>query len=218
MQFHLLAAIIIIILLYFLPLTIKVDYKRENNKDKLNLSFKFFILSYNLKLSFIDFKRLFSLPTTELRGKFSSLFFETDVKFREEITDKEIKELKRVMKVIKRIIDRFELVFLLTHNCSFFSWQSSFGCANPAVTGILTGILWSAKSSLVAILQTKLNFKELPIIEVKPNFTKPQPLLIKFSGIFNFRLGQLILIALGVIYFELRRRFKFKWKNIQLLS
>ncbi|MFO7820167.1 MAG: DUF2953 domain-containing protein [Halanaerobacter sp.] len=201
-----------------MPLQLVVDYQRKDNKDNFNLKFKLFILKYNLKLSFIDFKRLLSLPTTELKGKFSSLFSQKEIELKEEITEEEFKDLQRTLKVMKRIIDRFELVFLLTHNCSFFSWRSSFGCANPAHTGALTGLLWSFKGSLISMLQTKLDFKELPIIKVLPNFNQKQPLLVEFKGIFNFRLGKLIFIAVGISYFELRRRLKLKWKNIQSQS
>ena len=208
----------IIILLYFIPLKLIVDYQRKNNDDNLSLQFKVFFLNYNLKLSFIDFKRLFSFPTTELKGKFSSFFFDTNIEFKEEVSEEEFKELKHLIKVMERIISRFELIFLLAHNCSFFSWQSSFGCQNPAHTGMLTGLLWAFKGALISILQSKLEFKELPIIKVRPDFNKEQSLMVEFNGIFTFRLGKLILIAIGIIYFETQRRIKQKWKNIQLLN
>ena len=218
MKIYLLGGIIIFILLYFIPLQLLVDYQRKNNKDNLTLKMKIFILNYNLKLTFIDFKRLFSFPTTELKGKFKSLFSETNIEFKEEISEEELESLKHSFKVMRRIVNRFELILLLTHNCSFFSWQTSFGFANPAHTGILTGVLWSGKSSLISLLQTQLEFKELPMIKVYPNFNGKQPLQVEFNGIFTFRLGKLILIAIGIIYFETQRRIKQKWKNIQLLN
>ncbi|MBM7555305.1 DUF2953 domain-containing protein [Halanaerobacter jeridensis] len=218
MKIYLLFVIIFIILLYFIPIQLAFDYQRKNDKDDLTMQLKIFFLKYNFKLSFIDFKRLFSFPTSELKGTFSSLFSETNIEFKEEISEEELKELKHAIKVIKRIISRFELIFLLTHNCALFSWRSSFGCQNPAHTGMMTGLLWSVKSSLISILQTKLEFKELPIIDVVPNFTKEQSLMVEFKGIFTFRLGKLILIAVTIMCFELKRRVKEKWKNTQLLS
>lgn len=218
MKLYILLGIIIFILLYLLPLQLLVDYQRKNNKDNLIMKINFFFLHYNLKLTFIDFKRLFSFPTTELKGKFKSLFSETNIEFKEEISEEELESLQHSFKVMRRIVNRFELILLLTHNCSFFSWQTSFGFANPAHTGILTGVLWSGKSSLISLLQTQLEFKELPIIKVCPNFKQQQPLRIQFKGIFTFKLGKLILIAMGIIYFETTRRLKQKWKNIQLLN
>ena len=218
MKIYILLGIIILILLYFLPLQLLIDYQRKNNKDNLILKVKLFLFHYNLKLTFIDFKRLFSFPTTELKGKFKSLFLETNIEFKEEMSEEELESIQHSLKVMKRIVNRFELILLLTHNCSFFSWQTSFGFANPAHTGLLTGLLWSVKSALISLLQTQLEFKELPIIKVYPNFNQQQRLQVQFKGIFTFKLGKLILIAVGIIYFETKRRLTQKWKNIQLLN
>ena len=218
MTFYLVLGIIIVIILYFIPIELLINYQRKDNDDNLVLQFKVFILHYNLKLSLIDFKHLFSFPTTKLKGKFRSLFFDTNIEFKEELSESEIEYLKKYTKIMKRIISRFELVFLLTHNCSFFSWESSFGFSNPAYTGLLTGILWSIKGTIISILQTELKFKKLPLIVVKPNFNKVEPLKVEFKGIFTFRLGKLIVIGFQISYFELKRRAKIKWKNTRSLN
>ena len=129
-----------------------------------------------------------------------------------------LKKLKKYSKVLKRIVNRFELILLLTHNCSFFSWKSSFGFNNPAYTGLFTGLLWSLKGSTISILQTELQFKKLPVIEVTPDFNKIKPLKIEFEGIFTFRLGKLIITAVKISLYEFKRKVKLKWKSIQLLN
>jgi hypothetical protein len=220
MLFYLVGFIIIIIFcsLYFWPLELVADYQRKEQEDNFNLQLRLFYFKYNFKISYLDFKHLFSLPTTELKAEFNSIFFDAEHELKEELSEAEMESLIDHLKKLKRIINRFELIFLLTHNCSYFSWQTSFGFSNPAYTGFLTGVLWPLKSSIISILKNELEFKELPIIKVEPKFNRAQALKVEFKGIFTFRLGKLILIVAKIIFDELIRRGKLKWKTTQLLN
>ncbi|MGM0502063.1 MAG: DUF2953 domain-containing protein [Bacillota bacterium] len=209
---------IIAIVLYFIPLELVIDYQRKEEQDNLIIKVRIFLLHYQLKLSLLDLKHLFSFPRAELKGKFSGLFSEKNIEFKEELSAEELKQLKSYTTILRRIAARFELILLLTHNCSFFSWKSSFGFRNPACTGLVTGLLWSWKGAIVAVLQNKLQFKKLPVIEVNPNFNNLEPLKIEFKSIFAFRLGKLIITAVKISLYEFKRRIKQKWKNIQLLN
>ncbi len=203
-------------ILYFLPVKLEIDYKRKKNRDYFNLALKVLFINHNLKLSFIDIKHLLIWPTTKLKGEFKSIFFSKEIKLKERVDQEELHYLIKQARRFYRTVKRFKLFFLLSHNCSCFLWKTSLGLKNPAYTGIVTGALWSIKSSIIAVIQNYLQFKKLPIIDVEPNFNKKESIKIEFKGIFEFRLGNIILIGIRISLSKIRRRIERRWIPIQL--
>ena len=215
MLFYLLLSLFFFIV-YFLPVKLEIYYRRREDKDDFKLRLKVLFVNQKLKLSFVDVRRFFFLPTAKLRGELKSILFDKEVKIKEVVNEEELDYLIERMRQVYRIAKRFRLFFLLSHNCSFFLWKTSFGLKNPAYTGMVTGLLWSVKSSMIATIQNHSEFKKLPIIDVKANFNHQEPIKIEFKGIFNFRLGKIILMGARVSLSQIKRRIERKWTTIRL--
>ncbi|CQR48135.1 hypothetical protein BN1058_02483 [Paraliobacillus sp. PM-2] len=70
-------------------------------------------------------------------------------------------------------------------------WDTTIGMEDAASTGIFTGLLWSIKGSLLAILDQSFHLKEVPVIQVHSDFEK-LTFQSTYECIFSLRLGQAI--------------------------
>ncbi|MGE5552633.1 MAG: DUF2953 domain-containing protein [Betaproteobacteria bacterium] len=50
------------------------------------------------------------------------------------------------------------------------SWVTRIGAGDPALTGVLSGLLWSLKGSVFGILAKRMSFERQPVIRVLPDF------------------------------------------------
>lgn len=51
-----------------------------------------------------------------------------------------------------------------------FEWKTVIGVKDAALTGIITGTLWTLKGSSVGLISNFMRLKNMPILEITPNF------------------------------------------------
>lgn len=192
---------------FWVPIKIEVDFERQQEKNNLDLKLSILFINYKLNLSYLEIKKLLSLPTLEIEGDLNSIFIDK-VDVTEKLDQNELKKLYNFFKRSYRLNKRVKTFLVLTHNCQSFLWKTSFGLVNPAHTGLVTGGLWAFKSSVIGFLQEYLEFKTLPCVQVKPNFNRKQPVRIELKGIFEFKLVNIIHIGIKIIWYEIKRRIK----------
>jgi len=76
-------------------------------------------------------------------------------------------------------------------HCEQLYWKTNYGSEDAAITGTITGMLWSIKSLLITRLKKKIIFNRQPIIMVTPTFGE-EHLNIDFTCIFSIRIGNVI--------------------------
>ncbi|MFB1050830.1 DUF2953 domain-containing protein [Paraliobacillus sp. JSM ZJ581] len=70
-------------------------------------------------------------------------------------------------------------------------WETTIGMKGAATTGMLTGILWTIKGSVLGLLDHLFYLKNAPIVHVYSDFEEPV-FQSTCSCIFSLRLGQAI--------------------------
>ncbi|GAB6098940.1 DUF2953 domain-containing protein [Halanaerocella petrolearia] len=197
----------LLVLLYLLPIRVKVDFKRQKEKDNADLEIESYFFNHQLELSYLDIKGIL-YPFFIVKGQMAGLIDE-ELLISEELEEEEIEELLKFLNHLQGIVEQIEPISFFSDHCTYLFWQTDFGLQKPALTGIASGALWGIKGAIVAGLRNYFKFSTQPIINVEPNFDEAKPLSVKFKGIFKFRLGNIILMGGKVAFYELKRRLKY---------
>ncbi|MGI6093154.1 MAG: DUF2953 domain-containing protein [Veillonellaceae bacterium] len=100
------------------------------------------------------------------------------------------KSVKFYAKLYRRVICR--LVNSL--NCERLYWKTTYGSDDAAITGLMSGTLWTVKGMLVTVLRRRFCFSAPPELSVTPAFGQAC-FYVDFQCIFSLRLGKVISAA-----------------------
>lgn len=126
------------------------------------------------------FDRTWDMPTEDDLDEIDQLIHQSNeqlLKIKERTNFK-----KRKTKLIK---------YLKKISLEIKSWETTIGTKNAAATGMLTGVCWSMKGSIVAMLGQLFHITDKPAIQVHTDFEQPI-LKSACTCIFSLRLGQAI--------------------------
>lgn len=93
--------------------------------------------------------------------------------------------------------------FLSRVTCEKLVWQTRIGTGDAAEAGVLTGVVWTVKSSLVGWISQYVNWRRPPELYVDPQFQAPV-LETHIHSIIHFKIGHAI-IAIKRLLFHLRK-------------
>lgn len=99
-------------------------------------------------------------------------------------------------KILKRLLKRIDI--------TKFEWKTNIGTSDAALTGVLTGVLWSIKGIVLGIASHYMNLSTKPHIEIVPNFQSAIS-KTRFQCMISFRLGQAIFAGLLVVRYWKRK-------------
>ncbi len=104
-----------------------------------------------------------------------------------------IKNIQDAKKILQKIIDMVPILrnFLKKISVSKFEWHSHIGVGDAAQTGIITGLGWSLKGTLVGIMSHYLTLKTHPDYSITPSFQVPVS-ETRFTCMIHFRIGHAI--------------------------
>lgn len=108
-----------------------------------------------------------------------------------------MKNMNELYKVMKKSLKKVRITQLV--------WKSAIGTGNAATTGIISGVGWSFKGTVIGMLSYYFSLKVQPQLEIRPIFNR------KISNtyvkcIFQVRAGQAILAGLKI--FKLWKKMK----------
>ena len=83
------------------------------------------------------------------------------------------------------------------------SWQTVFGVGDAALTGSLTGVIWSWKTTILGSISHLVKMEDLPEINVIPQFNSNY-FETEFKCILSFRIGHLIRAGVQFMYLIFR--------------
>ena len=76
-----------------------------------------------------------------------------------------------------------------------------FGYENPALTGILSGQVWGGIYYFMSMISHYFNLEKAAIkVNVTPIFINPEPLEVDFIGIFQLRVGHIIITCFFIFW------------------
>lgn len=163
-----------ILILLLMPIYINIKVQRENNND--NIELKVFLLKglikFGIEIPFIDIILAGNKPSVEVKEKIEEGENEKDVS-----ENKHIITLKEILKFIEKGLHVKTTILIITRylirkiQIIKVVWRTSIGFENAAITGVLSGGLWSVKGFILSVI---LNNKEIEDLKLKviPHFNK----------------------------------------------
>ncbi len=193
MFYFLLTLLVILLLLYFMPIVISIDMRKDNMDDKITIGFStlYGLIKFKSEIPFLIIAMKDGKPAlkykmevankkrSRLLARFTKLFSITEggnlFKIYKNIKNAITPVLKYMAK--KTRIDNFEL-------------KLSMGTGDAAETGILYGVAWILIGNIMTFTRSYLNIGN-PRIAIVPIFSRVQ-LCVEFHCIISLKLGHII--------------------------
>ncbi|WP_170839861.1 DUF2953 domain-containing protein [Lihuaxuella thermophila] len=204
MILFLIIAVILLILLvffvisWFIVVRIEIIFKREagNDRSEIKVSALGGILRFHMKFPQLKWEGLgrgMGLKSEAEAESVATPDLNRQKRFR--VTRQTIRKGKAVYRrMLRDIDDLFGTVrwFLSKVTCEKLEWRTTLGTGDAAEAGVLTGIAWGIKTTLVGVLGSYTRWDEPPRLSVDPAFHHAV-LQTHFHSIIRFRLGHAIL-------------------------
>ncbi|MDQ0339768.1 hypothetical protein J2S00_002561 [Caldalkalibacillus uzonensis] len=202
-----------ILIMLLTQLHISIHFIRQDKNDLLRTQVRAWF-------GLINFKN--ELQIFKLANDLSGMIYQVEVESEEQPQDQknfkmtpgEMFQLHhRIYNLIKRIHGLHGIVksFLNRIRLVKMEWHSRIGTGYADETGMLTGVAWSIKSTLVGLLSAYLTLRTVPRMYVQPLFQEKK-LETEFTCMIRFRFGHAILAGIRILL-NLRKRRDVTWKN-----
>ncbi|WP_078555495.1 DUF2953 domain-containing protein [Bacillus alkalicellulosilyticus] len=196
-------AALVLLLIFFLILvvtkiTIHITYYHHGVDDELVVRMQAWkIITYTMKLPLIKIDDdSASVIVEEEHG-----VGEADSKKKLKITPEYLVEKFRQLKeFLQHIVGFHKIVrkFLRKVSVRDIKWNSQIGIHDAALTGFLSGMIWSVKGGIIGIISNYFRLLEKPKLSITPNFQR-KVTRTDFSCIISFRLGHAIIAGLLIV-------------------
>ena len=108
--------------------------------------------------------------------------------------------------------------FLKKVRVTKLEWYTAVGTGDAALTGMLTGAIWTVKGSIIGLISHYfLHSKSVPVMSVQPYF-QMKVAQTTFKCMLQFRIGHAIVAGIKIIKFWKGGLPKFKSKPLSALS
>ena len=191
--------LILLIMITKLKIYIEANHIRDDDHIKIKFSIWFGLIRYTINVPMVavdkespsivfkkERKGNVATGTKKKKGKFSVKNLMAD--FRD----------SRL--ILKRVVDMIPLVknFLKKISVTKLEWHSHIGVGDAAHTGIITGLGWSIKGTIVGMISQHLNLKTHPEYSITPSFQ----LAVSETSLkcmIHFRIGHAMIAGIRVI-------------------
>lgn len=188
--------IIFLFILLYSKIKVEINFKQYDKDDILIISITVFygIFTYKKQIPFMDFiKENDGEPALEIKSQ--SKENENLISDKESIVD--INEIKNIFKKYKKLYIKYKKYVIpfkkyIEKKMIFKSiyWNSEVGLGNADETAILTGIIWSIKSTFISLISNSYNLLDT-FINVTPNYNT-NTIKTHINCIFTIKLGHII--------------------------
>lgn len=181
-----------------LTVLLEVTHAEDDDNIKIKFSAWFGLLKYTINIPLIKVdddspsiivKQKDESPTNKQKKKTTKV---TPKKISHSFHDFKL-ILDRVLNLRKIMVG-----FLKKITITKFEWHSSIGVGDAAQTGILSGIGWTIKGTLVGMISHFMRMKTKPIYSINPSFQKAMS-QTSLVCMFHFRIGHAIVAGLKLL-------------------
>jgi len=193
------AIIILIFILLYSNIKIKVNFKRHDDNDMiiLNITVLYGIFTYTKQIPFVDIVKGYNnVPAVEIQSnKQYNENYKGDSKsvFNTNEIEKYIKKYKELYIKFEKLIIPFTKRLKQKVIFNEIYWNTELGIDDAANTAIITGILWSVKSTMLVFISNNFNLHS-KYINVVPNYNI-KTFKTSINCIFTVKLGNIINVA-----------------------
>ncbi|MDA8352033.1 MAG: DUF2953 domain-containing protein [Firmicutes bacterium] len=199
----LLTAILVILVIFpFTSVRIHLVYRRKEEKDHLEIGFRLFfgmirfrtvIPSFHFDQNGILFQPELKTKDTEKPGKKQRFNLQ---KIRRYLA--KINQFRRQIVSFQEIVSEVNRRFLKHVVCEQLIWKSAVGTGDAASTGVVTGIFWGIKSTLIGFAGSYIRWQEAPRLDIEPLFHS-EKIETTLDSIIRFRVGHAILAVIHLL-------------------
>ncbi|PTM58632.1 DUF2953 domain-containing protein [Desmospora activa] len=208
-------AVLFFVVMIVSTVRIRLLYRRQGEDDEMSvhvrmwaglLRFQYRFPQFRLTSEGVDVKEKTKAP---LSGK-KPAWFET-------IGLKTLQRVRQDWRILKyRVIGLYDVFYrFLRHvTCERLIWKSHLGTGDAAETGVITGLAWGVKTSLVGMLGSYIDWLVRPRLDVVPHFQERR-LETELDCMIRFRIGHAILAILRLLMRMRGKGGEGTWQNTQ---
>lgn len=197
----LLIFLILIIIITKITITLQLNHSQDDDHIKIKFKIWFGLVKYTI-----------NIPLVKIDNNTASIVMKREAQpggnpkskngtKREKITaSKILNGIQDTKMVIKHVIGLHTIIriFMRKVKVKKLEWKTIFGIGDASLTGILTGVAWSVKSSAVGLISQYMRLETEPIIMVTPAFQQTFS-QTHLTCIIQFRIGHAIVAAIRLV-------------------
>lgn len=202
---------VILLIIWFTSLRIQIIYRRQAENDDLEIELSVYrrLLRYRIRANMLQLRNLRTgvKVAGEADAGTDPVSKEKERKKKAWITPHTIAEAQRYVRDLRqRVYNMDEIVrTTLKHvRGEKLEWQTNIGVGEAAATGIVSGIVWTTKSAVLAVLGRYVTLSTNPELAVIPDFSGTR-LEIRFCCILRLRIGHAITAAIRIVIHYFRK-------------
>jgi hypothetical protein len=182
----------LVLLIYYSKIYIQIYYKRAAKQDKGELKIKALggFFHYRLSIPTLDFKDMDKGVKVESEHESSTMKKGDDTFINK---DKLEFWYENYEILLHRVKDFQEILrwFMSRVHCVKWDWKTSVGTGDAAEAGVLTGVIWGVKTTILGFISHYIQWDHKPEIEVTPCFQNAV-LDTMFEAEFSFHFGNAV--------------------------
>ncbi|MGG0719791.1 DUF2953 domain-containing protein [Robertmurraya massiliosenegalensis] len=213
--------VVLIISVMLLKLIVIIDYYHNKDDDRFKITFKTFFGLIKYKINVPVIKIAEDSPEIVVKEKIETGAQEKDKKQdTKKFSAKDIlQSIQDMDQFVKHVVGLHHIIrsFLKKVTMANLEWRTTIGISDAAYTGMLTGVFWTVKGSLVGLLTSLLKVKTLPNLMVTPDFNRTVN-ETSFRCMIHFRIGHAIFAGIKLLKFWKGGKPHFKTKPLSILS
>jgi hypothetical protein len=198
-----------------------ITYTHVRDDDSLKIQFRAWLglIKYTV-----------DIPLIKIDDDSPSLVVEEEVKAgskgevknekRSKITPEDLVDIFSDMKtLLEHVVSLHRMIrhFLKKVTVKNIEWRTVVGTGDAALTGMLTGAVWTVKGSIVGIMSHYFRFQAPPNISVHPHFQMAVSQTL-FTCMLHFRIGHAMIAGIKLVKFWKGGRPQFKSRLLSTIS
>lgn len=207
--------IILLILVLYSNIEARLKVLKQGKKEYILIEIKTFynLLIYTKQIPFIDLIGAYrDIAAMEIISKESINNKKLYTSHKKSIIN--LYEMKKIFDKYKNLYFKYkDPVNYISKNTSISSLlcHTEIGVEDAGQTALITGIMWSVKSSLIALLSKNYGLNKLSI-DVVPNY-KHKIFKTNIDCIFKMKLGHIIVIRAKILISQIKDGGKYEWSS-----
>ncbi|OQP04625.1 hypothetical protein BSK33_02755 [Geobacillus sp. 44B] len=190
-------------MLAMMKLSVTIFFQHAQDDDEWKITFRtlFGIVRYTVHIPLVKVETTSTSPGIVIAHKKSMENTANSKEKRSKYTPKEIMNiLRKAREFTERVVHLNDIMknFFRHVSITKFEWQTKIGTGDAATTGMMVGLGWSLKYSVLAVCSKYMKLKTTPMITIIPSFHQAVS-ETKFICMIHFRIGHAILAGIRVI-------------------
>ena len=211
-------AIVFCFLVQLIPVRINLFFQRKNKNDFLAIRVNTFfsLLRFNVEIPLLHQKSPLDLATeAEVKAGDDKLIKETKQEF--SLANIKWKKLRALLKYVRE--NRKLISFIIRFNLRAvtlekFTLNIQGGTGDAAVTGVCSGLYWTAAGTISVLAQRLLKVRNGLSFSLCPDYSSKPEFSCLLDTTVSFRLGHFTLAGLIFLINQNPRELIELWKNI----